>query len=209
MQRPAAGCSRAHDRAPERGTLQGMLVGTDWRMSGPGICAAPMACADGARHDGALEGGHDPPTHASGLYYALSHAGVSDERVFERLIEALAREPIELPYLLGVYGDRRALPFLQARLAQVRAEGNDECLVDDLCETTTMLGGTPERAAAFGRGTLSGRLEAWKNPEPEGRDGVPDAASPKRPGRNEPCWCASGRKYKRCHRGEDEARGGA
>ncbi len=24
-----------------------------------------------------------------------------------------------------------------------------------------------------------------------------------RPGRNEPCWCGSGRKYKKCHEPED------
>jgi hypothetical protein len=27
-----------------------------------------------------------------------------------------------------------------------------------------------------------------------------------RPGRNEPCWCGSGKKYKKCHLAEDEAR---
>lgn len=26
----------------------------------------------------------------------------------------------------------------------------------------------------------------------------------KAPGRNEPCWCGSGRKYKKCHLEEDE-----
>ena len=25
-----------------------------------------------------------------------------------------------------------------------------------------------------------------------------------RPGRNEPCWCGSGRKYKKCHGPEDQ-----
>ena len=30
-------------------------------------------------------------------------------------------------------------------------------------------------------------------------------ARPDRPGRNEPCWCGSGTKYKRCHLAEDEA----
>ena len=25
-----------------------------------------------------------------------------------------------------------------------------------------------------------------------------------RPGRNDPCWCGSGRKYKKCHLEEDE-----
>jgi hypothetical protein len=27
----------------------------------------------------------------------------------------------------------------------------------------------------------------------------------KRPGRNEPCWCGSGKKYKKCHLPADEA----
>lgn len=32
-----------------------------------------------------------------------------------------------------------------------------------------------------------------------------DPAPPdKRPGRNEPCWCGSGRKYKKCHMATDE-----
>lgn len=26
------------------------------------------------------------------------------------------------------------------------------------------------------------------------------------PGRNEPCWCGSGKKYKKCHQHEDDAR---
>jgi uncharacterized protein YecA (UPF0149 family) len=25
-----------------------------------------------------------------------------------------------------------------------------------------------------------------------------------RPGRNEPCWCGSGKKYKKCHEHEDD-----
>lgn len=29
------------------------------------------------------------------------------------------------------------------------------------------------------------------------------------PGRNEPCWCGSGKKYKHCHYEKDRARGGA
>lgn len=28
-----------------------------------------------------------------------------------------------------------------------------------------------------------------------------------RPGRNEPCWCGSGAKYKKCHLDEDEKKG--
>ncbi len=32
-----------------------------------------------------------------------------------------------------------------------------------------------------------------------------DAIAPaQKPGRNEPCWCGSGEKYKKCHLPEDE-----
>ena len=34
-------------------------------------------------------------------------------------------------------------------------------------------------------------------------------ASDKKPGRNEPCWCGSGKKYKHCHlRADQEAAAG-
>jgi hypothetical protein len=35
------------------------------------------------------------------------------------------------------------------------------------------------------------------------KGGKEDAVSEK-PGRNEPCWCGSGRKYKKCHLTEDD-----
>ncbi|MBZ4421361.1 SEC-C domain-containing protein [Myxococcus sp. RHST-1-4] len=36
-------------------------------------------------------------------------------------------------------------------------------------------------------------------PEPARRE--------QRPGRNEPCWCGSGQKYKKCHLSDDSGRG--
>jgi hypothetical protein len=36
--------------------------------------------------------------------------------------------------------------------------------------------------------------------------GVDEKQPEERPGRNEPCWCGSGRKYKKCHLPEDERR---
>ncbi len=33
---------------------------------------------------------------------------------------------------------------------------------------------------------------------------IAPVAAPLRPGRNEPCWCGSGKKYKKCHLAEDE-----
>jgi hypothetical protein len=33
-----------------------------------------------------------------------------------------------------------------------------------------------------------------------------DARPAALPGRNEPCWCGSGKKYKKCHQSEDDER---
>lgn len=36
--------------------------------------------------------------------------------------------------------------------------------------------------------------------------GAADTPPEKLPGRNEPCWCGSGKKYKRCHMRADQKR---
>ncbi|WNG21765.1 hypothetical protein F0U63_02190 [Cystobacter fuscus] len=41
-------------------------------------------------------------------------------------------------------------------------------------------------------------IDRWRGSRPERRE--------PRPGRNEPCWCGSGVKYKKCHLGEDRGR---
>ncbi len=56
-----------------------------------------------------------------------------------------------------------------------------------------------------------GRRRAMPMPPP----GAPEAAPPPKPqtvrrerpkiGRNDPCWCGSGKKYKQCHYREDQA----
>lgn len=45
------------------------------------------------------------------------------------------------------------------------------------------------------------------NPPPEVAPGDVPPPAKKRPGRNEPCWCGSGRKYKHCHLRADEQSG--
>jgi len=34
--------------------------------------------------------------------------------------------------------------------------------------------------------------------------GNDEAAAREKPGRNDPCWCGSGKKYKKCHSAEDD-----
>jgi preprotein translocase subunit SecA len=67
----------------------------------------------------------------------------------------------------------------------------------------------PVAAAASPRAEESGpgegpasSVEASRAPDPIRRD------KPK-VGRNDPCWCGSGKKYKNCHMREDQAGGGA
>jgi len=46
------------------------------------------------------------------------------------------------------------------------------------------------------------------SPPPSAGPGLPghweQVLAPKRPGRNDPCWCGSGKKYKKCHMREDQ-----
>jgi len=41
--------------------------------------------------------------------------------------------------------------------------------------------------------------QTQSSPQIEGFKVIPPGASQKKPGRNEPCWCGSGKKYKKCH----------
>lgn len=52
----------------------------------------------------------------------------------------------------------------------------------------------------FGKPVAPPAKEAPKKPA-----GPPPITREAKPGRNEPCWCGSGQKYKKCHLAEDEA----
>jgi len=58
------------------------------------------------------------------------------------------------------------------------------------------------RAPGAGRSSLRCRAPRGSRAAAEDRDGAP--RSPK-VGRNDPCWCGSGKKYKQCHLREDQA----
>ncbi|MCC7385704.1 MAG: preprotein translocase subunit SecA [Deltaproteobacteria bacterium] len=69
------------------------------------------------------------------------------------------------------------------------------------------------RAAQLAGGGSEAQAQADAAPPPSaeapsGNGPRPAAASSgaKRPGRNDPCWCGSGKKYKKCHLPEDESR---
>ena len=110
------------------------------------------------------------------------------------------------------YGDQAALPRLSERLdaleVPVEAEhafAPDQAIIE-VASAIEDLGGTltPDQRRKLERvrsrrNVFRGLLEAARASTPP----PPVVATPKH-GRNAPCWCGSGRKYKKCHLSEDE-----
>jgi hypothetical protein len=129
---------------------------------------------------------------------------VRDDRILDVLLDMLETgDPVFAAESLADYGDARALSSLVRRLDRIKSTRtaflNDIGLLIALVDAIECLGGRPS-------GERSTRLV------PTGAEAAPAIAEPvpllrraARPGRNEPCWCGSGVKYKRCHL-EDDAR---
>lgn len=150
------------------------------------------------------------------LAAVLSEVGVRDERIFELLV-AQVREDPGLARLLASYGDERAIPHLRMALDEYQIVDSESPFANqtlvELEAAIVELGGTlteeqrqkcelGQRAAVAFREKLEAVRTAATRAEPARRSEVP--------GRNDPCWCASGRKYKKCHlvADEEEARAG-
>ena len=57
-------------------------------------------------------------------------------------------------------------------------------------------GRAPNQTSTSGNGsTTTGRADMKTNRDPQG----PNTTSGKKLGRNDPCWCGSGKKFKKCH----------
>jgi HEAT repeat protein len=62
------------------------------------------------------------PEEGADVLFVLAALGVRDERIFERLIETLGRDPYEGALCLGLYRDRAAIPHLEAARAAAGPE---------------------------------------------------------------------------------------
>ncbi|MEM6995624.1 MAG: SEC-C domain-containing protein [Myxococcota bacterium] len=135
-----------------------------------------------------------------GLLNVLSDAGVRDERIFDALLDEFDDAPDFVATSFGVYGDERALPHLRRafrHLAGSGVPGRGPRLID-VADAIEQLGGELDKAELA-------RVEAWRRAEKAGFRAAPTTTVVReRPGRNAPCWCGSGKKYKRCHWAEDE-----
>ncbi|HWB78871.1 MAG TPA: SEC-C domain-containing protein [Nannocystaceae bacterium] len=140
-------------------------------------------------------------------YYCefLAKSGARDERIFSRLIEVWERLPDYGTGLLGNYGDPAGLPWVQREFDRV-TNADDRATLTDLlgaAEALDSLGAlTPAHEEIVAR--AKERVHGPRLPPLVPAAQVLPARRRERPGRNEPCWCGSGKKYKRCHADADE-----
>jgi len=139
----------------------------------------------------------------------LARVGLRDDRILDLLLAQLRRAPA-FASDLAEYGDPRAIPSLLEALDafELDESGNpfaNHALIEIRCAIEE-LGGTltaeqqlkcrrGQAAAESVRRELRKSLEARVEASPP----VAPARTQDRPGRNDPCWCGSGKKYKRCH----------
>ena len=148
---------------------------------------------------------------------ALSRTHGCDDAVFDVLMGQLDEDLQFGTILLAEYGDPRALPVLQQALDAYKIPDVESNVfahqeVIELYAAIEELGGqpTPSQQAKYdrvqelrsvGRTLMERGWDVDKEPEQK------PVKKEKKPGRNEPCWCGSGKKYKRCHWASDRSGG--
>ena len=163
----------------------------------------------------------------------LARSGVRDERIFEVLLDELTNEPSHAPGALAEYGDVRALPYLANAFDGYEIVPGDRPFANqDLVELRAAieeLGGllTPAQEEKYARALEpadrwrermraaldAGKMRAAVAGSVASGERLRSLASPgsqaparrrERLGRNDPCWCGSAKKYKKCHLAADE-----
>ncbi len=188
---------------------------------------APAAEALIAAHAGTIS-----PEERALAARALSRAGVHDPRILEILLEEFGRDRTRGLLLLASYRDPASLPALSAALDDQEVDESEphrmDCIVvrtlrraieafggtltaaqiakADLAESLCPLGESDEEdvdVLAIDGAEDGDLFHHGVDDDGEGRPVRPLVASG-RPGRNEPCWCGSGKRDKRCHLAEDD-----
>jgi len=136
----------------------------------------------------------------------LSDLGVRDERIYAVLLEELARDAESGAGNLAAYGDPRALPHLSRALDDYQFVKADSPLANhtivELCAAIEELGGDLTETQLAKRARFLSSTARWRErllePEEQYAESLPKL------GRNDPCHCGSGKKYKKCHLADDE-----
>jgi hypothetical protein len=169
--------------------------------------------------------------HRAQLIRVLRSTGARSDGLLSALLSDLEGDVGPAARLLASYGDVRALPKLREKMnallekPELTPEGPEALL--EVAHAYFALGGlvTDELDAKLGRLFPASADEEdegalFDDAEDEEWIPAPDAKSwsidpPRLPvqratpkiGRNEPCWCGSGRKYKKCHLGQEPPSG--
>jgi len=149
------------------------------------------------------------------LLEILSGLGCRDERIFELLIAQVDYDVMPGANNLADYGDPRARDALHRAFDHYGFScGPDYTMagqeVIEIRDAIEALGDelTPEEERKFDD-VLVQKEKLRKRIEGSSSEGNPGEEIPVRievkPGRNDPCWCGSGKKYKKCHLDADRA----
>jgi hypothetical protein len=143
------------------------------------------------------------------LREAMSGCGAKDERVFELLLASLEEERRTRAFGISAadlaeYGDPRAIGPLVATLDELDPADDtiDEQIFFELEDAIETLGGALTEQQAGKVAAARVKRRALFAPRPRS---MQPARKPDLPERNDPCWCESGRKYKKCHLAADDA----
>lgn len=141
----------------------------------------------------------------SALLDTLAKLGVRDERVFAALLEELGDSVALAANHLSDYGDERAIAHLEraAEALDVGDDGEDHLVgpgrdVIELHAAVERLGGTPSASLSAKLERVRQARQAFFAKFAALRGGEPKAPAKAKVGRNDPCPCGSGKKYKKC-----------
>jgi hypothetical protein len=152
----------------------------------------------------------------------MSRCGVHDERLYTCLVETLQRTPELGANYLAEYGEARALNVLAHTFDTLPLRDEESPLanhvfielraaIEDLGGHLTAAQHQKFEAADAARRRWVAQMHWTVDPPPAPAWHMPLRATsvagthPSRPagtrklGRNAPCWCGSGQKYKKCH----------
>ncbi len=139
----------------------------------------------------------------------LANLKVRDERIFDLLLQELDRDILSGAIVLGDYGDPRAIPYLSAAFEEYELKDDSpfgNTALFELQDSIELLGGTLTPSQRKKLDEAEQLAEIWRKPLQAAlrmrSSGI--LADNPQPGRNEPCWCGSGKKYKKCHLRADE-----
>jgi SEC-C motif len=152
----------------------------------------------------------------------LSRFGVHDERIYACLVETLQRTPELGANYLAEYGEARALDVLAQTFDTLPLCDEEiplanhvfielRAAIEDLGGHLTAVQHQKFESADAARRRLVAQMHwamdppaapAWRTPL-QATSGMsprpPRPAGTRKLGRNAPCWCGSGKKYKKCH----------